>query len=367
MSIIFQKLKTLKRDSIDPEEFKRKGFQNQPRVYTFKTLIFSPKGVLIIVTALFAFGMISFLSLSFLKEYLDSASSNAIVVRHQRKDILPENTQPAENGNASSPLTTAPDRSGPVPDGESVPGMGPDPNAAPDPGTSPVSDPAESSGFKAPEYFTRLFRKNTTAPSSKPSDSPGKNPEDVLFYIPKSIMESPVAETTPVFSEKAALPGSQIMSVPSAKSGKPSSATESGPSEARIKDQEEALRTAKEKRTQKTSAITLLAEDLEAAIEKKDIVRIHDLFDALAKENGRDSLYYLKLKAFQDIREENYESAKKFLNRVLNKDMNDFDANFNLSVIEIREQKPDDARQRLTRLKEIHPSRSQIDDLLNSL
>lgn len=293
MSIIFKKLDTLKNDSIDPEKFKQRGLQGVTRIYAFKTLLFSPRGALIIVAALFTFGIISFFALSFLKEYLDSASGNAIVVMHEENDRVPENIPPEDN-------------------------------------------------------------------------SSNQNPENTLLYIPKSVPESSSNVPDPVLLKNAAISEPAAGPAPPLKNKDPSSAPVTAVSEIEIKTQAEALRTVKEKRTRKTSAITLLAEDLEEAVEKKDTLRTHALLDALAKENGHNSIYYLKLKAFQNIREENYEPAKKILNQVLAQDMNDFDANFNMAVIEIREQKLNDARQRLTRLKEVHPSSTRIDDLLNS-
>src|SRR3989339_256782 len=288
MSIIFKKLNTLKNDSASPEDFNRQRLHNGIPVYTFKKLVFSPRGVLIIGAALLAFGMISFYALSFLKDYLDSASGTAIVVTHQTK---------------------AP--------GELTP--------------SSVDGPED---FKVPEYFTRLLRKNAEDAASI-TDHP--DPENTLVYIPKSGPKESLDEKWPDLPKRPSVPGPPTDSVPSEK-----------------------------KRNRKTSAITLLAEDLEEAIGKNDTLRTHLLFDALAKENGPGSIYYLKLKAFQDIREENYESAKRILNQVLALDMNDFDANFNMAVIEIREQKLNAAKQRLTRLKEIHPSKASIDDLLDS-
>ncbi|OGR28339.1 MAG: hypothetical protein A2277_07160 [Desulfobacterales bacterium RIFOXYA12_FULL_46_15] len=293
MSVIFKKLNTLKNDSADPEKFKQKAVQGRARIYAVKTLIFSPRGALIIVAAVFASGIISFFALSFLKEYLDSASGNAIVVMHEKKDSVPENISPQDN-------------------------------------------------------------------------DPDETPENTLLYIPKSVPKNLSSEPAPVLVKKAAIPEPDAGPAPPVKNKDPSSALVTAVSKIKIKTQEDALRTAKTQRTQKTSAITLLSKDLEEAVETKDILRTHALLDALAKENGQNSIYYLKLKAFQDIREENYESAKKSLNQVLAGDMNDFDANFNMAVIEIREQKLKDARQRLTRLKEVYPSSTRVDDLLNS-
>jgi hypothetical protein len=297
MSIIFQKLNTLKKDSASPEEFNRKRLQNGIPVYTFKKLIFSPMGVLTISITLLAFGMISFYALSLLKGSLDSASGAAIVVAHQTKAIEPEEL-----------------------------------------------------------------------PSSKEETSPPETdgPGNTLVYIPKPVPDGSLDEKSPVLLKKPQVSGSPTESGPPVKNRNISLRPETSPPEVKIQAQQDALRAAKEKRTQKTSAITLLAEDLEEAIGKDDTLRTHLLFDALAKENGPGSIYYLKLKAFQDIREENYEPAKRTLNQILDLDMNDFDANFNMAVIEIREQKLNAAKQRLIRLKEIHPSRAAIDDLLNS-
>jgi len=320
MSIIFQKLNTLKNDSASPEEFNRQRLHNGIPVYAFKKLVFSPRGGVIIAATLLAFGMISFYSLSLLKDSFDSASVRAIVVTHPTK----------------------------------APGDLP---------ASSIDDPDEE--FKVPEYFTRLLRKNAgDAVSIK--DLPAPDPENTLVYIPKSGPKESLDEKSPGLLKSPSITESPTESVLSGKTRKISPHPETSPSQVKIQAQQDALRAVKDKRTQKTSAIALLAEDLEEALGKNDTLRTHLLFDALAKENGPGSPYYLKLKAFQDIREENYESAKRILNHILAQDKNDFDANFNLAVIEIREQKMNAAKQRLTRLKEIHPSKAAIDDLLNS-
>jgi len=295
MSIIFQKLNTLKNDSAGPGEFNRQRLQNGIPVYTFKKLVFSPRGVLTISITLLAFGMISFYALFLLKDSLDSASGTAIVVTHQ--------TQAVEPGDL---------------------------------------------------------------PSSKEEPSETDGPENTLVYIPKPVPDGSLDEQFPVLLKRPPVPGSPAESGSPVKNRKISPDPGTSPSQTKIQAQQDVLRAEKEKRTQKTSAISLLAEDLEEAIGKDDTLRTHLLFDALAKESGPGSLYYLKLKAFQNIREENYESAKKILNQILARDMNDFDANFNMAVIEIREQKFINAKQRLIRLKEIYPSRDTVDDLLNS-
>ena len=79
------------------------------------------------------------------------------------------------------------------------------------------------------------------------------------------------------------------------------------------------------------------------------------------------SNYYLKLMAFKEIREARYDSAKKFLNQVLAKDKNDFEAGINMAVIEIRKHQYTAAKKRLTRLRELYPSNSKIDTLLDKL
>ncbi len=356
MSIIFKKLNTLKNDPADPEDMNRQGLQNETPVYTFKNLVFSSRGVSIIVAVLFAFGVISFYTLSFLKSYLDSASGNAIVVQHQKKEV--PNHLPASTDQTDSPSETDV-REGPDHGSTAAHGTETDPGASPDQGKSQAPESQEPAGFKVPEHFTRLLKKNMTN-IPIPQADPAKTPETDLLYIPKSVLKD-------MPGKKSTMPAPAIESgSPAAKKSKASSISTEGASEVRIKAQEEILRAAKEKRTRKTSAVTLIAGDLEEALEKNDSARTHALLNALARESGQTSPYYLKLKAFQDIREENYESAKKFLNQVLAKDVNDFDANFNMAVIEIREQKFDEARQRLTRLKEIHPSSAKIDDLLNS-
>lgn len=360
MSIIFKKLNTLKNDLADPEKMNREGLQNRTPVYSFKNLVFSPRGASIIAAILIGFGVISFYTLSFLKEYLDSASGNAIVVQRVKKGIT--QNSPAATGQAPPSETVAPEGSafGLAPFGTES-----DPGASPDSEASQGTDSQDSAGFKVPKQFIRLMKKNPAEDSVSPAVSE-KNTDAGLIYIPKLPLKDIQDKNPLTLNKKPAMTEPLIESgSPAAKKSKTSSIQEAT-AEIRIKAQEDILRAAKDKRTRKTSAVGLIADDLEESLEKNDITRTHALLNALAKENGQTSPYYLKLKAFQDIREENYDSAKKCLNQILVKDENDFDANYNLAVIEIREQRFDLARQRLTRLKEFYPSKAQIDDLLNS-
>ncbi|MBU1345018.1 MAG: hypothetical protein KKE44_23280 [Proteobacteria bacterium] len=376
MSIIFEKLKTLKNRSSEQEDLKHPKLQHQRNVYTFKRLIFSPMGALLIFATLVGFGLISFYALSFLKGYLDSSSNNAIVVQHQKADRLPGDDMllPQEDG------LEAPPGSEPATGHAAAPGAGP-----PSPGDPLASKKPDK--FKVPEYFMHQAKDKTGTDMMDIPDAPQNVPILPLKnqFLPslKSVY-SPVEKTAKTFDHLSPSAAADI-STPAVqpalqtnrdKTSDPEVQKENTPvfpplKTVSLEEKKEALqevaRLAKQKRTKKISDIASLAADLEDAIEKNDIFRTNTLLDQLTGNQDNTSAYYLKLKAFKEIRQENYAFAKTLLNKVLAKDNTDFEANINMAIIEIREQKLENARQRLIRLKDLYPSQSAIDDLLNML
>ena len=329
MSIIFQKLSNLKDRSFGHDGLQRPRLQHGKNIYTFKKLVFSPRGALLIFATIAAFGLISFYALSFLKDYLDSGSSKAIAVQHQQTDELPDNDI----------LPPEPEAS------ESPPGKEQATDTEPLSGIEPASSSSRSpKKFKVPEYFIpRTGTDNGTAgpdipdapdsikflPSLKPNYTPAKK---------KKIFNHLSPSTAVADNLKSATPQKNISTSNRSKSVSP---------EKKRTTKQAIARLVKQKRTRKVSATATLAAELEDAFEKNDDIRTDKLLARLAGIKGENSLYYLKLKAFREIKRKNYDLAKRLLNKVLTKEKNDFEAGINMAIIEIRQQKFATARQRL--------------------
>ncbi|MFH2058215.1 MAG: tetratricopeptide repeat protein [Pseudomonadota bacterium] len=375
MSIIFEKLKNL-RDSSGESNFESQGLAQGQNIYTFKKLIFSPKGFLFVLTAVIGFGCISFYSLTFLKTMLESGSKNAIVVQHQ-------NTYPRPGDDERPPEDD--------PSGES-PGI----DGALSESNKKKADTPKEEEFKVPRFFVLkanpepeqsadssddLLPQTQTVPQAIPAQD--KTPARTR---PKSIYEfdhlapsnpikpSPSGTGTPKYMAKLSQPDRPLNTTDQAKL--PAKAAVSlkeqvlekellkkKQAQARI----EAARILQEKKTQKISAIAGLAADLEDAVGTRDKNLADTLFEQLENSTDKTSNYYLKLKAFQLIREKQYDQAKRYLEKVLEKDSTDLEAGINMAIIEIKEGALKQAKKRLVWLNNRYPSDSTINRLLNQL
>lgn len=395
MSIIFQKLKNLRKKTEKQEKVHPKLHQGG-NVYTFRRLIFSPMGALIITSSIVGFGILSFYALSFLKDYLDSGSSRAIVVqRHQSAAFPDDGMVPGMNGLPGDPANNPNQHPGVVP-GDKTPQKPPENFKVPDYFIQQVkndasqyqeNDPATSGPAKdtlnipdEPDHIPGHFSKNQFLPSVKSVYTTLLRKKKNLDHLsPKTATLNP--DKAPIESKDASGPSATYSMAPEPTlkpenkmvSEKQRQEITRTPSEKAMSAEKKAaakkqvIRLAKQKRTQKVSAIATLAAELTNAIEENDRDRTDLLLEKLSFMQDNNSSYYIKLKAFKEIREENYDAAKTLLNKILAKDKTDFEAGINMAIIEIKEEKFVAAKQRLTWLKDNYPSRSEIDDLLNML
>jgi Flp pilus assembly protein TadD len=120
-------------------------------------------------------------------------------------------------------------------------------------------------------------------------------------------------------------------------------------------------------RAQKTGSLLSLSSAFRHAVESGNLSRAARILAQVEKIRKPDDPYLLKLKAFQEIEKKNYSRARALLTRVLTMDRTDFEAGFNMAVVEIRLHQYDRARARLEALKNRYPFQDAIDDLLNRL
>lgn len=393
MSIIFEKLKSLKGRITRPEQ--GTPLVQAHNIYSFKKLIFSPQGALLILVTITAFGFVSFLSLSVLKGILDTGSSKAIVI----------NAPPTENDPLMDPSMMDPSMMG------DTEGMDSQEDTQDNKNEEPVEE------FNIPEFFiqpdmeTETQAKTTTRSVEKIRKSiyelldkdRKKNKEQYTHLSPEK------KEIAPQFSrphlidqEKPVHPvpdnnmqdndvqnpagqmedhrihtDDQTTFTPGifAKPEKVKASFKHNnlPADPELTQQEELeaeqkrQRQTKEKRAKKIAQIANLSTALEDAVRKNDLEQIDQVLKKLSKKTDRNSAYFLKLLAFQKIRKKQYTQAKYLLDKVLSRNDTDLEAGLNMAIIEIRQEQFSKAKKRLVRLREIYPSQETIEQLLSQL
>jgi hypothetical protein len=288
---------------------------------------------MIIFTSVAVFAMITFYSLSFLKNYLDSGTRHAIVIEHP-------NPVPGNEGS--------------FPDADDVP---PPPGALSSPNQNQSSNNLGQGKTPMP-----LSNKKTTPVKTKVFKAPEfKFLPSLKTYIPKNLQKSektipePAQKNISIKKNTTAPPVTSRIPAPLKKKAKaPVKSSSDRQHKNNIKFQQ-------------NSDMAILGAELKDAMQQNDTARVDKLLEKLNRTRGSESIYYLKIKAFKKIREHDYNAAKKLLDKVLAQDSTDFEANINMAVIDIMEQKNQNARKRLLKLKTLYPSRTAIDDLLNRL
>lgn len=82
---------------------------------------------------------------------------------------------------------------------------------------------------------------------------------------------------------------------------------------------------------------------------------------------GKDNPYVLKLRAFWCIEKGEYDLALPLLEQVAEKNEKDLEAGLNLAVLEIKTNRLQAARLRLTRLSQIYPESNQVVEMLHQV
>ena len=170
---------------------------NTYQVFTLRRLIFSPGGAMIIFTSVAVFAMITFYSLSFLKNYLDSGTRHAIVIEHP-------NPVPGNEGS--------------FPDADDVP---PPPGALSSPnqnqssnnlgqGKTPMplsnkkTTPVKTKVFKAPEFKFLPSLKTYIPKNLQKSEKTIPEPAQKNISIKKNTTAPPVTSRIPAPLKKKA-------------------------------------------------------------------------------------------------------------------------------------------------------------------
>lgn len=349
MSIIFQKLKALTSRSSAPDNNDQENRLNKSQnVYTFRKMIFSPRGAMLIIATIAGFSMISYYGLSFLKGHLDDSSNKAIIIQQsQQTDMDQDDEIDPETGLPYDPETYAENN--------------------PD---APLPKPIIK--FKVPDFF---LDKTKTKPDADADldipQAPGK--KIVLEHLPPL----PVAISQP--SKKTTKKDQHLSQLtdkekPPPKPYDSKKSTTASLEDAPLKDTDQKLlarqnlrHMMKNKKNKEVSKMVTLSTELENAVLRNDTARIDQLLEELFKGKTPSQPYILKLMAYKQIQQKNYENAKRYLQSILLKDKTDFEAGINMAIIEIRQQQIPLAKKRLIELREWYPSQVIIDNLLNQL
>ena len=120
--------------------------------------------------------------------------------------------------------------------------------------------------------------------------------------------------------------------------------------------------------SQKNTKIARLVTDIETSIAKgRSDTYISNLLNRLAGLKGREDPYVLKMRAFSKMRQGELGSAQSLLQHVLNTDEDDLEAGINMAIIEIKNGRYGDAKERLLSLLDMHPNNTLIADMLLQL
>lgn len=110
-----------------------------------------------------------------------------------------------------------------------------------------------------------------------------------------------------------------------------------------------------------------LTRNVLSAIQAGDAALATDLIQQLVRIKGSQNYFVLNIKAYALISQGRLDEARSLLSRVLAHSANDFEAGLNMAVIDIKSNRYDLARRRLTHLQDLYPEKSSIGRYLRQL
>ncbi len=365
MSIIFQKLKGVANVPRQGSSAGKSPLQEK-KIYALKKIAVSPAGSFIVVAAISSFVIIIFFIMLFLKTTLDSDAGNAVIIQKSHNTVLPSSDN---MGQATSkevlPADVSPSGTLPLPD-----------NAYRE-NTALNGHRDTLKKFTPPAFF--LKQKQTIPPktsgsllnTSQRAEFKIKNPVKIPAASGPSTSgpsdtKAPDTENKIAIRKKVVITAQADKKLPDKKYIQVKEHTKTNKY---IKDRKH-IKANHVKQIMGEAEIEQIANDLDEAFQTKNKLKTDKLLVKLIHLillKKEKSNYYLKLMAFKEIRRARYESAKRFLNKVLEKNKNDLEAGINMAVIEIKQTRYRAAKKRLIRLKELYPSNNEIDTLLNQL
>jgi len=113
--------------------------------------------------------------------------------------------------------------------------------------------------------------------------------------------------------------------------------------------------------------ISRLVDRIHKYIEAGNIGLTENLLRELETLKGKDNTYVLKLRAFWCLERNDYQSARSFLKKVLDKNKRDLEAGMNMAIVEIKTKRFQQAEGRLKGLIENYPENKTILELIKKL
>jgi hypothetical protein len=369
MSILFKKLNHLKGQS-DQNRPSTHRLETGQEIYTFKRIIFSPKGALFILIAIIGFGCISFYSLAFLKSMLDRSSQNAFVVQHQNNQSL--------DVDESMDDDVSEDEEGMAEDGNNGSETKNEPFSVPEYFVVQASVQQQENGFdenRSDDGADNVPTTQVQVKLNKNEPMTGSSEKSIYTLLKKTIEPEPNDPKMTLIRPAPPLKNVMASSIsaprqpqkPADPKPAPSAQLKPDPEKREIIEQMEALRKNKDKRSKQVAAIADLASRLEMAVDADDRDRVDQLISKIDASTDKNTAYSMKLKAFHLIKKNKYDQAKVWLNAVLKRNPTDLEAGLNMAVIDIRQNKLADAKKRLLLLQEWYPANTTINGMLDRL
>ncbi len=395
MSVIFKTLKKLRGQSPEGKERDEK-LRRGRNIYSFRKILFSPTGILLIALLIFFSGMATIYFVRYLTDYFEKKSREPFLSKEEKtqtinSEIGKERHELEEKKAVFEDVTAVPPPPKTIPIEEASPGK----LYLPSTGKKEFS-PKET---RIVRYIPPRFPNNTKEQEKKitsagvPRESPISQKE-----TSKSLTQSPAMSQTPLSGilEIKASPERDIKKVPAVApdiikmdrskspaiqpplkvlpklavnkklttAGKRVLSERPEQLKGRKKGEDERIRL---ENVERSAKIAFLVAKIQRSMSTGSSDQTKDLIDELALLKGGDNSYVLKLKAFLCMRKDEYESAALLLNEVLRKNENDLEAGINMAIVEIKTSKIPEAIKRLARLREIHPENTLIPELIQKL
>lgn len=339
MSLIFKALKKLKAQPPQDVEGKEDLLRKSANVYSFSRIFFSPLVLLLVfITGLFIYYG-SQLLISYFHQ--NSQSSLSSTTANSQAKALPYSSQKNDPKMSVEKLEIPPypedmpaaDLQAATPNAPSVFYLPPDP-----------MDPATNDNQL--EYIGKEYE--STEMSSLAAGSAGQEFSPVKGHpLPSYQQKTPgVRQDTKTVEKSITVEGLQT----------------STPSHNRSK--QEILLQAK---IEKSVKIDSLISSIEKSIKNQQYDQTQKLINELSKLTAKDNSYLLKIKSFLFIKTNQYDQADEILQRILIQNKNDFQANINMAILEIKTGKLEAAHLRLVNLAKHFPENTTIQDLIHKL
>lgn len=390
MSVIFKTLKKLRRSSSELEQKKAKA-KRPYNIYSFRRMLFSPAGVILLAFFFFLSGMGALYGVRYLQTYFAQRAKKTVMVAGQRerppKPIKVPIKVPVKKGKVivakkeaviQQPVPPAPPAYTPV---KAVrPGRiltYPPPARKPPPSKLSPSRPEQP---LRPRYLPPGSERKIGRPSKKeiataaPSAlSPVAAPSQrgpVLAAGPSVTVEERDEDIREALKAKKLAKKPTSVPLVLAPEELPVVRPPEEKAERVLKRKKSAMTKGEEifrNNVEKGAKIGHLVSRLERSLITGDRKRADALIDELSLLKGEDNHYVLKLRAYWFMRQEDYDKAAELLGSVLKENEDDLEAGINIAIIENRTNETAKARKRLARLRDIYQENTLVRDLLQRM